>query len=127
MSSKGEIFKTKEFISEKDEQDIRGILQEFVQVVKVPFHEIPSDTGKVILNKDGKLVAAADIKEEGIITYVPHTKCETISNMQVKIDSDHQVTLVKKLFPFCGFGAFVQWERQKKQTVCSSYIHRLLF
>ena len=108
MSSRGKIFKTQKFLTQHDINSIRDLYQSFTCFIKMPFYEIPSDTGKVVLMKDGKLVAADFIEKDQLITYVPLTKCETFSNPRVWIGSV-QGTILKKAWPFCGFGGFAQW------------------
>jgi len=113
MTEQGKNFKLKKGLVQKEIGDIRDFLPEIKNNIKEPFYQIPSDTGKTVLRKDGTLVAAQDIKEGQEITYVPHTLCETISNQRVLIDT-FAVTLVKKAFPFCGLGGFVGWVKQKE-------------
>ena len=115
VSSQGRNFKSKKFLTPDDIKSIRGMYSKFTDHIERPFYDIPSDLGKVLLMKDGKLVAAKSIKPDEIITYVPLTKCETFSNPRVWVGSV-QGTVIKKAWPFCGFGGFTQWGSKAKSN-----------
>ena len=108
MSSRGRYFKTQKYITQQDISSIYDLHHKFCSCIEKPFYEFPSDLGKVILMKDGTLVAADFIGVDEIITYVPLTKCETFSNPRIWVGS-LQGSVLKKAWPFCGFGGFAQW------------------
>ena len=117
MSSRGRTFKTQKFLTHSDIVCIHSLFQKFCSCVEKPFHEIPSDLGNVILMKDGKLVAAKSIEIGEIITYVPLTKCDTFDNPCIYFGQVNGFIL-KKAWPFCGFGGFAQWGNEANSN-CS--------
>jgi len=115
MSTRGKNFKTQKYLTEEDISCIRGLYVNFSNYVQKPYHDIPSDTGLVVLTKDGHLTATNDIPTGTIITCVPLTKCETFSNPRVWI-GPIQGTVIKKAWPFCGFGGFARWDDESKSN-----------
>jgi len=86
-------------------------------------YPIPSDYCLVALEKNtNDLIAIREIPEDQTVTYVPVTFQKLIPN-----DSDivfqpkpnhTPMTLVKKVTPFGGFGAFTKWRTMDKYCNC---------
>jgi len=113
MSDNGKICKTREFLDGSDIVIINNLYEHITSVLKKPSFDFPSDTGYVVLKKDGKLVASKKIEEGQEFTYVPITQCKTFSNPRVLVGTVHG-SVLKKALPFCGFGGFVQWGTEAK-------------
>ena len=111
MSSRGKIFKTQKCLTPSDIRNIHSLYDSFCHCLKQPFLDIPSDLGKVVLMRDGTLKAMKPIKDGEIITSVPTSKCETFDNPRIWIGIISGYIL-KKPWPFCGFGGFVQWHNK---------------
>ena len=116
MSSRGKVFKKQKYICKEDIQYIRNLYNSFTKSLRdKPFYDIPSDLGNVVLMKNGKLEAIKPLLVGEVITYVPITKCETFSNPRVWVGSISG-NILKKPWPFCGFGGFVQWGSEESSN-----------
>jgi len=110
ISHHGGEYKKYQILTQHEIDKIRKQFDDFKTVINMsPLYPIPSDTGRVILLKDGTLVAAESFGENVEITSVPISNCVTFNNPTVSI-GPLRATVLKKAFPFCGFGGFVRIE-----------------
>jgi len=123
VSSHGLRLKTKTELPNSEIGFIDKLVSEFNSIYRpflTPFYPIPSDTGLVLLRRDGMLVATKDISPNSVVTYVTVTNrihaIDQVQNPVIMIDMV-AATIIKKLTPFGGFGAFAKWASTK--TNCS--------
>ena len=130
MSTRGSRLRHAKCLGRGDLPYIRKLPSEFSKLQLREFYNIPSDFGRVLLRKDGKLIAMVSIEPGNFITHVPITKCETFGNPRIWSGSI-KGQVVKKTSPFCGFGGFVQWGTAKEsncklQEVSHSINHSII-
>ena len=124
-SDYGRTYKTKAELTIRDMKNILHLLNEFrlniPSSTRGPIFPIPSDTGFVALKVDGTLIAICDIKPDVIVTMVTTTKRIQLFNDDgtsplVRVGTNF-ATVMRKLTPFAGFGAFAVWSSKEPNCI----------
>ena len=132
VSFHGLKLKTKKELPESEIKFINDLASTFHSLGNqfVSCLSIPSDTGLVLLRRDGTLIASRDIPKGAIVTFVTvTTRVRPLNQSENPVIVSGMVvaTVIKKITPFGGLGAFTKWASSNTNCVISLYSRDKVF
>jgi len=123
MSRIGRMLKTAQGLNNKEIEIFEKLRSEFLLECRNPVINIPSDTGLVQLTGKMNLIALKEIEKGTVITSVPITKSDMLSNPIVLVNGFSVGRMIKKVSPFCGMGSFASFAVREKSNCETTKYH----